>query len=137
MQLTLQVVISGLIVLAVLWFMWRIPRKNDTFFTWAPPLAFMSPWAGLAALIGSATLWALSANHADQTVVILFLGLDPGAIATGVLVLWIYRDYESDEKTIQMQRTQAWTGIALGIAAVVVGYIFVMTHKTPFTPVGP
>ena len=136
MQITIQILISALIVLAVLWCMWRIPRKGDALFGASPRLAFISTWTGLAALISSAALWALPAKMADQAIVIVFLALDPASLAAGVLVLWIYRGYESHEKTIGLQRAQAWTGIVLGLTAVALGYVFVMTHKTPFTPVG-
>ena len=136
MQISVQILISALIVLAVLWGMWRIPRKGDALFGAAPRMAFISTWMGLTALIASAALWALPANGADQAVVVVFLGLDPASIACGVLVLWIYRGYETHEDTIGLQRAPAWMGIILGLLAVAVGYAFVMTHKTLFTPVG-
>ena len=62
--------------------------------------------------------------------------LDPAAIALGVLVLWVYRGDVSARPAIDQQRLQAKTGVALGLSAVVIGYVFVMTHKPLFTPVG-
>lgn len=133
-ELSLQLVVSALIVLGVLWFMWRLPRRGEPLFPWAPPLAIISVWGGLLALAGSALLWLLP--YPDRWVVLLFLILDPAAIATGTLVLWIYRGHEGTWETIALQRLQARVGIALGLLAVAVGYLYVLSHKTPMTPVG-
>jgi len=138
MRLTFQVVVSVLIVLAVLWWMWRLPRRDGAWFGWAPPLALVSAWSGMIGLILSLLLWILP--YPDSWLVLVFLVLDPAAIGAGTLVRWIYRDYETfddaEARTVDMQRIQANVGIMLGIAAVALGYFYVMTHKAPLTPVG-
>ncbi len=102
MCITLQVVVSALIVAAVLWWMWRLPRRDDAMFAWAPPLALLSAWCGVLSLIGSACLWVVP--YPDNWITILFLLLDPAAIASGTLVLWIYRGGDRAAATIQLQR---------------------------------
>lgn len=133
MRLTLQVLASALIVAGVLVFMWRLPRRGEWLYPWAPPLALGSAWLGLLALVLTALLWVLPAP--DAWLVVLFLALDPAAIAAAVLVHWIYRGAAGSE-TIELQRLQAKVGLTLGVLAVALGYAYVMTHKTLFTPVG-
>ena len=134
MSTTLQVAGSVLLVMVVLWFMWRLPRRGEALFGWAPPLALLSAWGGLLALAATLLLWVVST--VDAWLVLVLLMLDPGAIATGVLVLWIYRGHLGTSETIEMQVIQAKVGIFLGCIAVAIGYLYVMTHKTPFTPIG-
>ena len=129
MPLWLQVALSFLLVAVVLFFMWRLPRRGESFFGWAPPLALVSAWTGLIAVICAVVTWFVS--RPDPLIAASFLFVDPVAIAMGALVLWIYRGYESPEQTISEQRIQATVGIALGILAVVVGYVFVFVHKPP------
>jgi len=133
-MLTLQVLASAALVIAVFYWMWRLPQTGEKYFGWAPPLALASVWLGLAAVIASALLWFLP--YPDQWVAATFLVLDPGAIGAGALVLWIYRGHENTEPTIDIQRLQAKVGITLGIAAVILGYIYVMTTKPPGTAIG-
>ena len=118
-QLTIQLIVSALIVLAVLWFMWRLPRSGDKYFSWAPPLAFISAWMGLLGLVLSVVVRWL--RYPDTWVALLFLMIDPIAIGTGTLVLWVYRGHDSAVQTIAMQHIQARVGIALGILAVAAG----------------
>lgn len=135
MQLTLQLIVSAMIVLAVLWWMWRLPAsRGETLYGWGPPLALLSVWVGLVSLVTTVVLWF--APFPDALIVILFLLMDPAALTAGVLVLWIYRGDERDEQTVELQRQQAWVGIILALLAVAGGYAYVMTHKSPFTPVG-
>lgn len=134
MMLTLQVVASALLVVAVFWYMWRLPLTGDRYFGWAPPLALLSAWLGLAAVVVSGLLWVLP--YPDRWVAATFLVLDPGAIGTGMLVLWIYRGQSGGEPTIAIQSVQAKVGITLGVIAVVIGYVFVMTQKTPGSVIG-
>jgi hypothetical protein len=133
-RLTIQVIASLGLVAAVLWFMWKLPASGERFFAWAPPLALMSAWAGLVAVVISIVLWWLPGP--DVWITGILLVLDPAALCGGILVLWIYRRYEGTEPTVTAQRTQARAGIILSLIAVTIGYIFVMTHKTPFSPVG-
>jgi hypothetical protein len=129
MRLTLQLIVSAALVFGVLFFMWRLPKAGERFFAWAPPLALLSAWGGLVAVIGSGLLWVLP--NPDTWVTLLFLVLDPLAIAAGVLVMWIYRGHAEQQGTIEAQQMQAKVGVALGLIAVVLGYVFVMTHRTP------
>lgn len=134
MHLWAQVTASYALVAVVLWFMWRLPRRGESWFGVAAVMALGSAWAGLAAVIASALLWWVAMP--DWLLAVVLLLLDPGAIALGVLVLWVYRGHKSTSPAIVQQRLQAKTGVALGLSAVVIGYIFVMTHKQLFTPVG-
>lgn len=134
LRVAIQVVASLALVAAVLLFMWKLPVSGERFFGWAPPLALLSAWCGLAAVILSILLWRLPSP--DWWISTTLLILDPASLCFGVLVLWIYRKHDGDEETVHMQLIQARTGILLGLIAVALGYWFVMTHKAPFTPVG-
>ena len=136
---TIEVIVSGLIVAGVLWYMWRLPPGGESVRGAAPFLALGSVWLGLTALIASLALWWVAVP--DNWLTVIFLVLDPAAIGTGVLVLWANRPQLGVQPVqtlaaISQQRLQAWVGIAMGLIAVAVGYAFVMTHKTVFTPVG-
>lgn len=133
-QVWLQVALSVGLVVVVVWWMWRLPRKSEGLFGWGPPLGLLSAWCGAISFLGSACLWI--APYPDKWIAVLFLVLEPAAVASGILVLWIYRGVEADGATVSLQRQQAVVGIVIGLAAVAAGYVFVMTHKTPFTPVG-
>jgi hypothetical protein len=134
MPLWFLLLVSFILVVAVLWFMFRLPPTGTTLFGWAPLLALATVWAGLAAVVLSGLLWVLRYPEVWVAVVLLFL--DPLALASGVLVLWIYRGPKEARQTVAMQRVQAVVGLSLGLLAVVIGYVYVMTHKAPFTPVG-
>ncbi len=138
MRLFAQVLGSGLIVAGVLWWMWRLPRRSDSWLIISPWLALGSAWLGLASVVASVGLWW--ASRPDWLVTVVFLLLDPGAIAPGVLVLWVHRDWRNlsgdDATAVAQQRQQAWAGITLGVVAVALGYVYVMTHKRVFTPIG-
>ncbi len=138
-QVTIQVIVSALIVAGVLWYMWRLPQGGDSVRGAAPFLALGSVWLGLAAVVASSSLWWVA--EPDRWVTVVFLVLDPATIGTGVLVLWVHRPAlgvtpVQTLTAVDQQRLQAWVGIAMGLIAVVIGYAFVMTHKTVFTPVG-
>lgn len=133
MELAVKLISSALIVLGVLVFMWRLPKAGASVLAASPLLALLAPWAGLLSVAGSILIWFVS--YPDPWLVALFLVVDPAAIALGVLVLWIQRG-QPFEEAVSLQRMQANVAIALGLVAVALGYAFVMTHKTPFTPVG-
>ncbi len=124
-----QLLASALLVGAVLFFMWRLPRGGDRFFGVAPWMALLSAWAGLFALVGSVALWVSPAP--DAMVTVLFLVIDPGAVALGTLVLWVYRGHVGDGASIEAQLVQARVGIGLGLVSVAVGYGYVVMHKPP------
>ena len=131
-QLYLELAASAALVAAVLFGMWRLPR-SERFYAWGPPLALISAWMGLFAVLGSAMLWLVSVP--DVAITLMFLLLDPAAIAAGVLVLWIYRGHQSGNapgaQTIEMQLLQSRVGVGLGVFAVAIGYIFVFWHHAP------
>jgi hypothetical protein len=133
--LTLQLVASALLVVAVLWFMWRLPKKEPLAYTeWAPWLAFGSAWAGLIAASIAGLLWLLP--YADRWLPVVLLVLCPTAVATGSLVLWIYRGQPEGSHAVSQQKNQARVGLTLAFIAVAITYTFVLTHKNIFTPVG-
>ena len=135
MTLFLQVVISLLVVTGVIGLMWRMPNPQGALLGWAPPLALVSPWVGLVSAMGAGLLWWLPNPDAGLPVVLLLL--TPGALACGVLVLWLYRGKCDLPETVRLQRMQAKVGIVLGLVGVALAYAFVLTHKKPFTPIGP
>ena len=138
MQLLGQVIGSCLIVVGVLWLMWRSPRRDESLFELAPYISFGSVWAGLLAVVLSFSLWWVTFPDALLTLVLLLL--DPIAIAGGIGVLWIYRNEVPHDPlqaiTIRQHRSQACVAVGMGLLAVTLGYLYVMTHKQLFTPVG-
>ena len=133
-RLTLLVLGSALLVVAVFWFMWRLPQRGDLLAGWAAPLALLSAWGGVVSAVATTLLWLLPSP--DLWLAIVFLLAYPATIGAGVFVLWIHRGDEVTQQTIYLQRLQARVGIILGVAAVCMGYVFVMTHKEILTPVG-
>lgn len=132
-----QVAGALLLVGAVLWWMWRLPRRSGLPPASAAWLALLSPWAGLAALATAAGMWLTA--WADLLLTVTLLALAPLAVGAGVLVLWVHRGASPvDEHAAarSLQKLQAWVGLVLGLAAVAIAYAFALTHKTPFTPVG-
>lgn len=100
-------------------------------------LALASPWVGLGAVVVGGLLWVVP--FPDRWIAAELLVLAPGAIATGVLVLWLHRGYRansSGSEAATMQRLQAKVGIVLGAVAAAVGYVFVMLQKQPFSIIG-
>ena len=134
MRIALQLILSALIVVAVIWTIFRIPREGQALFGWAPRMALLSVWTSLAAVVLAGATWLLPA--ADVWIALSLLVVDPASLAAGVGVLWIYRGLVTDQPTVTMQRLQAKLGILLGLVAVAIGYSYVLTHKAPFTPVG-
>jgi len=82
----------------------------------------------------SAGVWVV--GYPDRWLVALFLVVDPAAAASAILSMWVSRGQARDDEASTMRRLQAKVGLGLVAAAVVVGYVYVMTHKAPFTPVG-
>lgn len=133
-RLTLQLLASAALVVAVLWFMWRLPRKNTaTYAGWTPWLAIGSAWAGLFAVVSAGLLWVLP--YPDRWLPWILLLLCPAAVGAAVLVFWVYRG-QTNSGPAAMHRTQARFGLTLGLLAVLIAYAFVLTHKALFTPVG-
>ena len=136
-SVAIQVLASLVLVVAVLMVMWRLPKAKDSALVWAPSLALMSVWCGLFGVLGTIYLWWT--DEPDAWLPPLLLILLPGATAGGTLVLWLSRGIEGDDelmKTAEMQTVQARVGIALGLIATALGYVFVLLHKAPLTPIG-
>ena len=123
----LKLTLSFLLVAAVLWSMWRLSARGEVYAAWAPLLALLSAWGGLIALGCSVFLWLVP--WPDPLIAVVLLALDPASIATGTLVLWIYRRDQLTQKTVQQQILQAKVGIVLGLFAVAAGYLFIFIHK--------
>ncbi len=129
MPLWLKIILSYTLVAIVLWFMWRLPQRDDRYVDWAPMLALISPWAGLISLAGSIVIWLIA--QPEYLIGALLWGLEPIAIGTGILVMWIYRRREYAEETVRNQLLQARVGIGLGAVAVGVTYCFMLMHIAP------
>lgn len=126
MTLTLQVLGSLALIAAVVWFVFKLPGGGEALLGWASPLALFSAWAGLLGLGLTVLLWVLP--WPDYWLVAAFLGFYPAALASGVLVLWLYREETSPAEGVEAQLLQARVGIALALFAVALGYVFVFTH---------
>lgn len=128
-----QVGASIALVVIVLVFMWRMPRRGEAYYPWAPPMALGSVWIGLLAVLSAAAMFVVATPDAMVIAVCQFLA--PIALGLAVLVFWIYRGADAAE-TIELQRTQASVGLGLAVAAVAIGYAYVLTHKAPLSPIG-
>jgi len=128
-RLTLQVIVSILFILAVLWALWRLPASEDADGGFAPVLAFASPWLGVAAALSGVALWFVADSSVGIAVVVC-VALYAAALAGGGWVLWTYRALppERTPEEISLQRLQARVGIGLGLVAVVLWYVYVATH---------
>ncbi len=126
-RLTIQVVVSLLIIFGVLWWMWRIPGEAIRGSVAAAMLAFVSVWFGVASIGAAAWLWWTSVPQfwAVSTVLIW-----AAAISTGLLALWTYRHTPVDQmpEEVHLQRMQARLGVALGLVAVALWYIYMITR---------
>ena len=135
LRLTIQVAVSLAIIFGVLWWMWRMRGEAVTDSAAAPVLAFASVWFGVAAV--GIDIWLWFTRNPDAWVVVEVIAFS-ATLATSLLSLWIYRytpaEQMSDE--ILMQRLQARVGLTLGLLAVLGWYVFVLTNKQVFTPVG-
>ncbi len=130
LRLSIQVTVSIAFIIGVSWYLWRLPGEAVTESAAAPLLAFASAWLGLIAVGAGAAQWWVS--DPDRWVVLVVL-LYAAAISTGGFALWTYRHTPASQMTepIQMQRFQARAGIVLGFLAVVLWYVFILTHLPP------
>ena len=134
-QLTLKVLASIAFIFFVLWCMWRVKGDPVTDSAAAPILALASSWAGLASVATAGWLWISKQPDIWVVIDVIFWA---AAISTGGLAMWVYRFTPAEQMTepIQMQRMQARVGIGLGLAAVTLWYVFVLSHKSILTPTG-
>lgn len=141
MMLGLQVVGSVALVVAVLWWMWRLPPAGEQARGWAPVLALAGAWMGLLGVGLAGGLWWM--RNQDRWLAGVMLVLVPGAIASGVLVLWVHRSPPEPPEfprfsggrlsgelpgAVDRQRLQAKVAIVLGATAGALGYWFVMRN---------
>lgn len=145
MPVNIQVAVSVLVVVVVLAAVWRMPRRGDRWFGWAPPLALGSAWTGLLSVLGSALLWVLPVGR-DVLIALLFLLLIPGSLTAGLLVYWIYRGVTGDGRPVDIQidpaidrpdavsmhRMQAGVGLTFSCAAIAIGYAFALLRDLSF-----
>lgn len=126
-RLTIQVVVSLLIIFGVLWWMWRIPGEAIRGSVAAAMLAFVSVWFGVAAIVAAAWLWWTSVPQFWAITTVLIWA---AAISTGLLALWTYRHTPPDQMLaeVHLQRAQARVGVALGLVAVTMWYIYMITR---------
>ena len=129
MPLWTRLLLSALLVATVFWCMWRVPPRVTALTPWAPWLALISPWLGVAALGCAVAVWP--AGHADPLVAITLMVLSPGAIASGAGVLWVHRGVPTSDGAIAAQRLQARVGIGLGLLAALLVYVFVFLSRRP------
>ncbi len=134
-RLTIQVLASAAVIYAVIWWVFRMPGPAVTNSAAAPVLAFCSVWVGLLSVVVGAWLWFTAKEDIWVPVHVVIWSL---AITLAAFSLWIYRHTPAQQMTepIQLQRAQARTGLILGLIAVVIWYIFVISHKQPLTPIG-
>ena len=128
MRVAIEVVVSVLVVAGVLWWMWRLPRRAEAGYAWAPLLALGSAWSGLIATVSAAALWVVTSP--DHWLPVVLLLMAPGAISMGIWVLWIYRGTRRALTTIDLQKAQAMVGIFLGLLATAAGYLYVLSHQS-------
>ena len=129
MSITIQLIVYILLIIGVLYFMWKLKGDTKRFYGWAPPLAITAVWTGLIAALGSVAIW-ISPIDFNTWLITSLLFLDPFCMTTATLVLWIYRNTprENLEDTIFQQLTQAKIAIFLGSIAIALGYAFVLLH---------
>jgi len=134
-RLTIQVVVSLVIIFGVLWWMWRIPGEAVTASISATVLAFCSVWIGVAAIGVVGWLW-WTAHPGPWAVVSVLIWA--AALSTGLLALWTYRHTPRDRmpEEVLLQRVQARVGVALGLIAVVMWYVFMIVRLSMLAP-GP
>lgn len=135
MRLTIQVVVSAGIIYGVIWWVFRMPGEAVVDSAAAPILAFCSVWVGLLSVVVGGWLWVTSKEDVWVPVHVVIWSI---AITMAAFSLWIYRHTPGEQMTepIQMQRAQARVGLILGLVGVVLWYVFVVTHKQVFTPIG-
>lgn len=135
LRLTIQVLGSLVVIFGVLWVMWRRPGPEVPDSPAAAVLAFASVWTSLAAI--GVCIWLWWTGKPDAWVVVSALLWSAG-LALGGYALWTYRHKPADQMPEELltQRLQARVGIVLGLIAVMLWYIFVLTHKAILTPIG-
>ena len=131
-RLTIQVVVSLMIIFGVLWWMWRIPGEAVAGSLSATVLAFCSVWIGVGAIGVAAWLW-WTAQPGPWAVVSVLVWA--AAISTGLLALWTYRHTPVDQMAaeVHLQRLQARVGVIFGLVAVFMWYVFMIVRLSALT----
>ncbi len=131
-RLSLQVIGSLVIIFGVLWWMWRVPGEAVSGSLAAAVLAFCSVWIGLAAIGLAGWLW-WSANPGPWAVASVLVWA--AGLSCGLLALWTYRHTPASTMSEQvlLQRLQARVGVALGLVAVAMWYVFMIARLSTLT----
>lgn len=136
-RLTIQVIVSLMIIFGVLWWMWRIPGEPVTASLAATTLSFVSVWVGVASVGVALWLWWTSNPQMWAITSVLIWA---AALSSGLLALWTYRHTPVDRmpEEVLLQRLQARVGVGLGLVAVVLWYIFMIVRfsSLTFAPAG-
>lgn len=131
-RLSLQVIGSLVIIFGVLWWMWRIPGEAESGSLAAAVLAFCSVWIGLVAIGVAGWLW-WSANPGPWAVASVLVWA--AGLSCGLLALWTYRHTPASamSEEVLLQRLQARVGVALGLVAVAMWYVFMIVRLSTLT----
>lgn|GEM_PF-6266576 len=132
-RLTIQVIVSLIIIFGVLWWMWRIPGEPVTASLAATTLSFSSVWLGVASVLVAAWLWWTTQPQFWAITTVLIWA---AALSTGLLALWTYRHtpLERMPEEVQLQRLQARVGITLGLISITLWYIYMIVRFSTLTP---
>lgn len=135
-RLTIQVIVSLIIIFGVLWWMWRIPGEPVTASLAATTLSFSSVWLGVASVFIAAWLWWTTQPEFWAITTVLVWA---AALSTGLLALWTYRHTPIDRmpEEVQMQRLQARVGVTLGLISVTLWYIYMIARFSTLSPTTP
>jgi len=131
-RLTIQVIVSLMIIFGVLWWMWRIPGEPVTASLAATTLSFASVWLGVASVLIALWLWWTSQPQLWAITSVLIWA---AALSSGLLALWTYRHTPVDRmpQEVLLQRFQARVGVGLGLVAVTLWYIFMISRFASLT----
>ena len=132
LRLTIQVIVSLMIIFGVLWWMWRIPGEPVTASLAATTLSFASVWLGVASVGVAMWLWWTSQPQMWAITSVLMWA---ATLTSGLLALWTYRHTPVDRlpEEVLLQRLQARVGVGLGLLAIFLWYIFIIVRFSSLT----
>jgi len=105
LRLTIQVIVSLMIIFGVLWWMWRIPGEPVTASLAATTLSFASVWLGVAS--GGVAMWLWWPSQPQMWAITSVL-MWAATLTSGLLALWTYRHTPVDRlpEEVLLQRLQ-------------------------------
>ena len=132
LRLTIQVVISLMIIFGVLWWMWRLPGEAVEGSNAATTLSFSSVWLGVASIVVAVWLWW---TDDPQFWAVTTVMMWAAALSTGLLALWTYRHTPIDRmaEEVLLQRLQARVGVGLGLVSIALWYAFMILRFSTLT----